>query len=202
MVARTTDVAVVDLNLPDADGRDVAKALESHGVRTVIWTGAPSEDGDVNKNGGIAALSDRLVDEFDKFGRTAHTDPEIPAILLVENNDCDAGEFRTVLAETGVPCSLTRASSAEEALKLLQDGSRFQALVVGEHLPGMRGGVFLRLVRSRPEFGDPIIYRLSADPTVTGKVIHKPPSCHEVTIAVVAARMVGMLTILAAVHVE
>lgn len=200
MLMRQIDVAVVDVGLTDADGREAAACLESQGVRTVIWTGHPEKPGDVDKNKGMDALTERLVAEFDTVGRSAPTDPELPAILLVEDDDPDAESFERTLKETGEKCDYRRVSSAEEALKLMQDGLRFQALIVDERLPGMTGGTLLRILRSRPEYGDPVVYRYSDDKTLAGKLISKPPSKYEVTLAVTAAKLAGMISILAAVH--
>ena len=154
----------------------------------------------MSKNDGVSGLQDRLESEFTAVSRTADTDPEIPAILLIEDDDRDAEVFGRVLKETGEPCKLTRVASAEEALQLLQDGVRFQALVVDDRLPGMDGGVFLRMLKGRPGLGDPMVFRYTADTSLDGKLIHKPPSSYELQIAVTAAKMVGMLTVLAAVH--
>jgi CheY-like chemotaxis protein len=98
------------------------------------------------------ALNTSVKDRMDKR----------PIILLVDANSHLVEIFQLILTSKGF--SITTASSAEQALKVLET-ERPVAIITALKMPKMSGIEFIRHVRNNPELADiPIVVVSSLDP--------------------------------------
>ncbi len=82
-----------------------------------------------------------------------HAELGMVEILLVEDDDADARLTENALRQDHIANNLTRASDAEEALRLLGDGAyRPDLILLDIHLPKMSGLELLKAIRENEHY--------------------------------------------------
>jgi CheY-like chemotaxis protein len=76
------------------------------------------------------------------------------ALLVVEDNPADVRLLREAFAEAGIAARLAHAPDAELALRSLQDGDHYDAVVLDLNMPRVDGRSFLRTLRSDAAIAD------------------------------------------------
>jgi CheY-like chemotaxis protein len=94
---------------------------------------------------------------------------ELPQFILVEDSDEDADTVQQAVLRCKTPMRLTRVSSGDACLLLLQQQTRgeFPALVLMDlNMPGMDGRETLRLIKSNPSLATipVVVVSTSANP--------------------------------------
>ncbi|CAK0752412.1 Response regulator [Gammaproteobacteria bacterium] len=211
-LAKATDfeIAICDLNLPDAQHGEVVDVLHQAGVATIALTGAFGEElrEIMQKKGVIDYVPKNSVNAYEYvvtlIGRL-HRNQKIKVLVV---DDSISARALLVHILTRMRFNVLTARNGREALEILQQHSEVRLLVTDYNMPEMDG--FALTSKVRKQFGKDRIAIIGLSATDNSKVsaqflkygandfIHKPFSYEEILCRI--TQNVEMLELIEAVR--